>query len=76
MASCHPTSAVQRSPMQDSNRIGYRAINDMSAPSPKAPQQVTSSSYSPQMVNWVYLTVAEHNSPQSSDQVIIFAEDI
>ncbi|XP_032687437.1 zinc finger CCHC domain-containing protein 24-like isoform X1 [Odontomachus brunneus] len=69
MVSCHPTSVVQRLPMQDSSRIGYRAINGMNAPNPKiSHHQVTSSNYSPQMVNWVYLTVAEHNSPQSSDQ--------
>lgn len=77
MASCYPTSAVQRLPMQDSSRIGYRAINGMNAPNPKVSHhQVTSSSYSPQMVNLVYLTVAEHNPPQSSDQVITFTVSI
>ncbi|XP_011150074.1 zinc finger CCHC domain-containing protein 24-like [Harpegnathos saltator] len=68
ISSCHPMSAVQHMPIQDLSRIGYGAINGVSAQNAKVPQQATHSGVSSQLVNWVYLAVAEQNPSQSSDQ--------
>lgn len=65
MAACHSTPAVQRLQLQDSTRIGYGAINNISASSQKTLQQSTY----PPLLNWFYLAITEQNPSQSSDQV-------
>lgn len=67
MAACHPRPAVQHLQLQEPPQLGLGSINGIAGQGQKPLQQAH---YSPHLLNWVYLTIADQNHAQQPDQVL------
>lgn len=65
MAACHPRPAVQQLRLQEPAQISLGPINGIGSQGQKQLQQPH---YSPHLLNWVYLAIADQNRAQPSDQ--------
>ncbi|XP_029041935.1 zinc finger CCHC domain-containing protein 24 [Osmia lignaria lignaria] len=66
MATCHPKPTIQQlHQLQEPIQLGLRSVNNLVAnPGQKSVQRTH---YSPHLLNWIYLAIADHNVP-SPDQ--------
>lgn len=69
MAACHPTPAIQHLQSQESPQLG---LGPMNAAGSQGQKPIHQPHYSPHLLNWVYLAIADQNSAQTRDQVLQF----
>lgn len=69
MAACHPTPAIQHLQPQESPQLG---LGPMNAAGNQGQKPIHQPHYSPHLLNWVYLAIADQNSAQTRDQVLQF----
>ncbi|XP_043599704.1 zinc finger CCHC domain-containing protein 24-like [Bombus pyrosoma] len=69
MAACHPTPAIQHLQPQESPQLG---LGPMNAAGSQGQKPIHQPHYSPHLLNWVYLAIADQNSAQTQDQSKLF----
>ncbi|XP_076161646.1 zinc finger CCHC domain-containing protein 24 isoform X1 [Ptiloglossa arizonensis] len=65
MAACHPRPLVQHLQLQEPAQVGLGSINGIANQTQKPLQQPH---YSPHLLNWVYLAIADQNHGHQPDQ--------